>query len=214
MHLTTSTLLAAALLAGGSALAAPAPAPVPTTPAPTTSAPATTTTEPAASATAGAPARIGLTVGSDEFNASYVHTFRLSYANSSAYIGQIKYQTYSEPLVVTNPVEPIASAGLSFTSIHSVPTGWQNAYVVEGENQPLWFSVPHASPPAGAITTGFGFGAQGALGIDGVNRFYVCQDDALDAISTFQVYWFGAEQIGVEGLRCQGPIKILATDAC
>ncbi|RMZ76118.1 hypothetical protein DV738_g5092, partial [Chaetothyriales sp. CBS 135597] len=157
---------------------------------------------------------IGLTVGSDEFNTSYVHSLRVLYANSSAYVGQIKYKTYSEPLIVTNPVEPIESAGLSFTSFHSTPTGWQNAYVIDGENQPLQFSVPHGSAPVGAITRGFGFGRFGALGINGVNRFYVCQDDELDAINTFQIYWFGAEQIGVEGQRCQGPIKILATDSC
>jgi hypothetical protein len=42
-----------------------------------------------------------LTIGGGRFDPSYLQTFKLSYANSSAWTGQIKYQDYSEPLIVS-----------------------------------------------------------------------------------------------------------------
>ena len=66
----------------------------------------------------------GLSIGGG-FDINYLQTFRLSYANSSAYIGQIKYQEYSEPLVVQGADIAGAQDGLYFLSIHSAPTGGQ-----------------------------------------------------------------------------------------
>jgi hypothetical protein len=42
----------------------------------------------------------GLSIDGQGFDLNYLQTLRISYANTSAYIGQIKYEEYSEPLVV------------------------------------------------------------------------------------------------------------------
>ncbi|KAI5808250.1 hypothetical protein DFH27DRAFT_303013 [Peziza echinospora] len=77
---------------------------------------------------------------------------QVSYANSSAYIGDIKYNTYSEPLILSYPD---ASVGrLSFTSYHSAPTGWQNLLIFPTENKGISFTIPHsgAVPPTAAVS--------------------------------------------------------------
>ena len=50
---------------------------------------------------------------------------------ASAYIGDIKYDTYSQPLILTYPLPEVGR--LSFTSYHASPTGWQNLYIYPAE---------------------------------------------------------------------------------
>ena len=74
----------------------------------------------------------------------------LMFANNSAFIGQVRYQQESEPLII--------SALGAFTSQHSSPTGFTSAYVFEGQTTPLQFTRAHAAlVPAGASNQGFNF---------------------------------------------------------
>ncbi len=153
---------------------------------------------------------IGLYVNSPQFDINYLQTFRVSYANSSAYIGEIKYQAEAEPLVIGNFNGPDNS--VSFLSIHQSPTGFQQMYIVPHQTQPVGFSVPHGGAPQGVSTTGFSFGPRGALLHNGNNKFYACQNAELAAENTYQIWWWGAGQPGA--MSCQGPIKISSGDAC
>jgi hypothetical protein len=153
-----------------------------------------------------------LSIGGAAFDANYLQTYRLSYANSSAYIGQIKYQTYSEPLVVQGADVAGSSDGLSFISIHSAPTGFQEMYIVPHQTKPVGFSVPHGSAPAGVRTTGFTFGPAGNLLNNGRKLFYACQNAEQASINSYQIWWFGDGQ--PNGVSCRGPINIKQTDGC
>jgi hypothetical protein len=155
---------------------------------------------------------IALTINGGAFNLNYLQTFRLSYANTSAYLGGIKYQSYSEPLIVNPPPAFPSTSSLTFFSIHSSPTGFQNMYVVPHQSQPIGFSVPHGSAPSGVRTTGFSFAADGGMRNNGYNLFYACQDAELDSLHAWQVYWMAGP--APPGMRCKGPIKIQAGDAC
>ncbi|KAJ9606401.1 hypothetical protein H2200_009362 [Cladophialophora chaetospira] len=153
---------------------------------------------------------IGLFLNSSQFDINALQTFRLSYANSSAYIGAIKYQSYSEPLVIGSLSGPDNS--VSFLSIHSAPTGFQQMYIVPHQTQPVGFSVPHGGAPAGVSTGGFSFGPRGTLLHNGRNNFYACQNAELAELESWQIWWWGAGQPG--GMSCKGPIKIVSGDAC
>lgn len=148
-----------------------------------------------------------LSVTANQFDANYLSTYRLSYANSSAYIGQIKYQEYSEPLVLTG-----GSGGLTFESIHSAPTGSQQMYIIPHETQPVGFSVPHGTAPAGVRTTGFSFGPAGNLLNNGKKLFYACQNAADAEVNSYQIWWWGNGE--PNGVSCKGPINIQQTDGC
>jgi hypothetical protein len=155
----------------------------------------------------------GLSIGGGRFDANYLQTFRLSYANTSAYIGQIKYQEYSEPLVVQGAgIDGAQGDGLSFLSIHSAPTGSQMMYVVPHQTQPVGFSVPHGGAPQGVRTTGFSFGPGGNLLNNGLNLFYACQNAEQAAINSYQIWWWGNGR--PNGVSCKGPISIKQSDGC
>jgi len=153
---------------------------------------------------------IGLYLNDSNFDINYLQTFRVLYANTSAYLGEIKYQTYSEPLVVNSFSGDDNS--VTFLSIHSSPTGFQQMYVVPHQSQPVGFGVPHGGPPAGVRTTGFSFAADGTLLNIGLNLFHACQDAALQAMNTYQIYWIASSF--PPGMICKGPIKIQSGDAC
>lgn len=154
---------------------------------------------------------IGLYLNGSNFDINYLQTFRVSYANTSAYIGAIKYQSYSEPLVA-GALAAGADNSVSFLSIHQSPTGFQQMYVVPHQSRPLGFSVPHGGAPQGVRTTGFSFAADGTLLNNGLNLFYACQDAALADLNSYQIYWLASARPA--GLTCKGPIKIQAGDAC
>jgi len=153
---------------------------------------------------------IGLYLNSTQFDINYLQTLKVSYANTSAYIGAIKYQSYSEPLVIGNFNGN--DNAVSFLSIHQSPTGFQQMYITPHQSQPVGFSVPHGGAPQGVSTSGFSFGPKGALLHNGINRFYACQNDALASLNSYQLYWLAAGQ--PVGFTCQGPIKVAAGDAC
>lgn len=157
-----------------------------------------------------AESNIGLYINGSNFDINYLQTYRLQYANTSAYLGAVKYQSYAEPLVVNNLTS--SDDSLSFLSIHSSPTGFQQMYVVPHVSQPIGFSIPHGGAPAGVRTTGFSFSAGGGLRNNGLNLFYACQDPALAELQAYQVYWMAGPH--PEGMTCKGPIKIQAGDAC
>ena len=149
----------------------------------------------------------GLSISGGRFDLNQLQTLRLSYANSSAYLGEIKYQEYSEPLVVSG-----GSGGLTFQSIHQAPTGEQEMYVVPGETQPVGFSVPHGGAPPGVSTTGFSFGPLGNLNWEGKNKFWACQNAEQAELNSWQVWWAGAGE--PNGVSCRGPIGIKESDGC
>lgn len=153
---------------------------------------------------------IGLSVTAADFDINELQTFRVSYANTSAYIGQIKYQSYSEPLIVGDLNTDDNS--VTFLSIHASPTGYQQMYVVPHESQPVGFSVPHGSAPSGARTDGFTIDMNGNLLNNGLNLFFACQDGALAAMNSYQIYWLAGGD--PEGMSCKGPITIQNSDAC
>lgn len=155
----------------------------------------------------------GLAIGGGRFDANYLQTFALSYANSTAWLGQIKYQSYSEPLVVSGAdSSDSTSDGLVFQSIHADPNGYQSAYIVPHVTGPVGFSSPHATAPQGVRTTGWAFNGGGNLINNGQNLFYACQNAEQAAISSYQIWWWGAGK--PDGVSCRGPIQIKQADPC
>ncbi|EXJ63413.1 uncharacterized protein A1O5_11462 [Cladophialophora psammophila CBS 110553] len=153
-----------------------------------------------------------LAIGGGRFNMGELQSYSLFYANGSAYIGQIKYQTYSEPLIVSGARG--GSDRITFQSIHSSPTGWQNMYVVPRQSKPIGFSPPHGSAPVGTRTNEFSFTWNGSLQNHGRNFFYACQDAAgtLAAIHSYQIWWI-ADGFPSRWM-CKGPLNIHAADGC
>jgi len=89
----------------------------------------------------------------------------LMFANNSAFIGQVRYQQDSEPLIIT------AESG--FTSQHQAPTGFTSAYVYPGQTQPIEWTIPHSGlVPEGASTQGFGFTGD-LWGVNGTTNAWV-----------------------------------------
>jgi len=151
----------------------------------------------------------GLSVGLEGiFDISEVQTFKFSYANNSAYFGEIKYQQYSEPLVLNGAkVAGDTTGGLSFLSIHAAPTGSQYAYIEPTKTAPLQFTVPHTGGemPADAVSTGFYFSGGGPMLYNGDNKFWACQNPELKALNSYQIWWNGAGEFPL-GIDCKGPI--------
>ena len=153
-----------------------------------------------------------LAIPGGNFDINYLQTFDVYYANDGAYLGEIKYQLYSEPLIVSGAGVSVGSGdGLTFNSIHSTANGGQEAYIVPHQTQPLGFSVPHGTPPAGTRTTGFAFDGSGTLTNNGLNRFYACQNAEQAAINSYQIWWWGAGR--PNGVSCKGPIHLKKIDS-
>ena len=87
--------------------------------------------------------------------------------------------------------------GITFTSIHSTPTGWQNLYVFANESKPIQFTQPHSGNiPKGAVTTGFGstkrhFGLNQGGGLK--EKWKACPVPEAVAEGTWQIYWDGSK---------------------
>ncbi|KAK5264912.1 hypothetical protein LTR96_009711 [Exophiala xenobiotica] len=161
------------------------------------------------------PSTYTLQIGGGRFDLNELQSLSLFYANTSAYLGQIKYQIYSEPLIVSGAQRDGSGGdGISFQSIHQSPTGWQNMYVVPRQSRPVGFSVPHGSAPAGTRTNGFSFNPAngGSLVNNGFDLFYACQDRNLAAMHTYQIYWLAGGF--PRNMSCKGPLHIRAGDGC
>jgi len=152
-----------------------------------------------------------LAISGGNFDINYLQTFNLYYANSSAYLGEIKYQIYSEPLIVSGAGISVGFGnGLTFESIHSPATGTQEIYIVPHQTKPIGFSVPHGTPPSGVRTTGFAFNGAGHLTNNGNNLFYACQNAKEAAINSYQIWWWGNGR--PNGVSCKGPLGIQQID--
>ncbi|KAK5261496.1 hypothetical protein LTR40_002082 [Exophiala xenobiotica] len=153
-----------------------------------------------------------LAIGGGRFDMSDLQSFSLFYANSSAYIGQIKYQVYSEPLIVSGAQNGMDT--ITFQSIHSNPTGWQQMYVTTHQSRPVGFSPPHGSAPQGTRTNEFGFNFRGQLQNHGLNLFYACRgfNDSLATLHSYQIYWLAAGF--PRAMVCKGPLAIHAANGC
>jgi hypothetical protein len=154
----------------------------------------------------------GLAIPGGNFDINYLQTFDVYYANNGAFLGEIKYQLYSEPLILSGAGSTVGfGSGLTFSSIHSTANGAQQGYIVPHQTQPIGFSVPHGTPPAGVKTAGFAFDGSGTLTHNGLNRFYACQDASQAAINTYQIWWWGAGK--PNGVSCKGPIHLKQVDS-
>lgn len=153
--------------------------------------------------------KIALYLNGANFDIDYLQTLKLSYANTSAYVGRIKEQSYAEPLVVGKLNGDDNT--ISFLSVHESSTESRKMYIVPGDSKPVGFGLPHGQTPQGASTSGFSFGSNGELLHEGINRFYTCQNDALAPLHTYQIFWNAAGQ--PLGWFCQGPVKVQAGDA-
>ncbi|KAL6248267.1 hypothetical protein RBB50_004522 [Rhinocladiella similis] len=177
----------------------------------------TTNAEPAEHDSTSSSSPYSLQIGGGLFDINDLQSYSLFYANSSAYIGQIKYQVYSEPLVVSGPAAHGGGGGgggdgITFQSIHQSPTGWQNMYVVPHQSKPVGFSVPHGSAPAGTRTNRFSFNFGGGLMNNGLNLFYACQDHKLRDMHTYQIYWMAGPF--PRNMSCKGPLYVHAGNGC
>ncbi|KAF8545319.1 hypothetical protein BDD12DRAFT_721696 [Trichophaea hybrida] len=136
---------------------------------------------------------------------------KLMYANGSAYVGNIKYSIFSEPLELF--------AGLSniFTSIHSPPTGWRTFYVYANESKPIGLTTPHSGfIPIGAQTTGFKkvkelFLLDRGTGKGPEGRWKACPVPENIEQGTWGIYWDGGKKgLGKECIKVElkvGEIK-------
>ena len=125
----------------------------------------------------------------------------LTHNADAAWIGPIGATPNAEPLLLYGTKQP------AFLSVQaSSPNGYQHMYVRGNETGPLQFSMPHAFPPRGVVTAGFGFDdADGALGINGEKKFVACPD--ADAPGSYQIWWCGA---GVpKGKGCLVDVKFV-----
>ncbi|KAJ5219633.1 hypothetical protein N7468_008837 [Penicillium chermesinum] len=77
-----------------------------------------------------------------------------------------------------------------YTAEGSVPTAFQNVYIVPDEVSPVGLTVPHSgATPEGAIITNFGVNDDGYFTNDGKAWFAI---DGPDDGSLKKIYWYGA----------------------
>jgi hypothetical protein len=129
------------------------------------------------------------------------------YANNSIYLGDIKYQIYSEPLVVQGADE--TSQLIAFRSIHSGPSPGLNLYHVPRQSQPLGLDT---HPPEGARSDKWAFNGEGNLESNGHNFFYACQDEGLRSMNTWQMWWVAGDW--PQGWECRGPLNMKRGEGC
>ncbi|KAI9753367.1 MAG: hypothetical protein M4579_005192 [Chaenotheca gracillima] len=140
-------------------------------------------------------------------------TSLVSYANlgmkASIWIGGIKSQIYSEPLLLTG------NDGLAFTSWHSAPTGFQDVVLYPNETKPVTFTVPHggAAPPEGAVTSGFQFDGSLILNFKGENKFIGCQDADMEQLQTYQIFYAGTDELPKD-MTCTKPLPLKQDAGC
>ena len=97
--------------------------------------------------------------------------------NNSAYFGMIKYEQYSEPLVVSGAkIAGNTDSGLDFMSIHSASMGSQNSFVEPRGRRlcssPCRMQAERCLPMR--VSIGFSFGGGGPLMWNGENKFWAC----------------------------------------
>ncbi|TAQ88790.1 hypothetical protein B7494_g2886 [Chlorociboria aeruginascens] len=138
-----------------------------------------------------------------------IQTPSVSFANQTMWIGEIKYQLYSEPLINYG-----STSQVFFLSYHQSATGWQEAYVYPNSTAAVAFTVAHSGyvAPPGATTVGFGVDADGYLIFNGENKFIGCNDGLASEAGSYQVYWYGGEAALPSGLNCTGTLYMYQDD--
>merc|ERR1712110_136758 len=114
------------------------------------------------------------------------------YSLGSVYIGNVKYSTGSEPLLLSGGS---SEYGISFTSFHAAPTGWQSMYVFPNASKPIGFTTPHSgSVPAGAQLVGFG-SWNGKFKLDTgsgpAEKWMACKVPETEANGSWKIHWDG-----------------------
>ncbi|KAE8453002.1 hypothetical protein EG329_012189 [Mollisiaceae sp. DMI_Dod_QoI] len=127
------------------------------------------------------------------------------FANHSMWIGGMKYQSYSEPLIV----KLIIGGHLKFTSWHETPLGFSYPYIFDTKTAPVGFKDPRSSSiPAGATPYHIRFNKEGILTYNGKNKFVGCRNEEMAKLHTFQIWWQGAGPL--EGWNCSTPLIFYA----
>lgn len=133
----------------------------------------------------------------------------LSYANSTAYLGQISQQLYSEKLLLSS----VGGYGLAFQSWHSAAHELQSMYINPNVTGPVLFTNPGGNVPAGFDAQGFGFdNAAGALTNDGENKFIFCQDVEESSLNSWELWWEGAGE--PNGVSCLVNVDLINVGEC
>ncbi|KAI4132199.1 MAG: hypothetical protein LQ347_002677 [Umbilicaria vellea] len=137
-------------------------------------------------------------------NIAALGSYDVSFDGGAAWIGKIKQESSAEPLLL------YGNDRLAFKqSFLKNPNSYQNLYVVPHVTAPLGFSVPHSFPPPGVQATGFGFSKEGALEMDGENKFIACPSTnaANPHPGSYQIWWNGN---GVpQGAGCLTDIQLV-----
>ncbi|KUJ11972.1 uncharacterized protein LY89DRAFT_217775 [Mollisia scopiformis] len=124
---------------------------------------------------------------------------RLMVYTCSIWLGNIKYDAFSEPFVP----QVFEDGGIQWTSWHSSPTGFTHPWILESKTAPVGFTRPHSmsGDPEGS-TDLLEFNPDGVLTSNGANKFVGCQtEEQLKKNNrTYQIWWQGAGP--VPGVEC------------
>ena len=133
----------------------------------------------------------------------------LSYANSTAYLGQISQQIYSKKLLLSS----VGGNGLAFQSWHTATNELQLIYINLNVTGPVLFTNPSGDVLAGFKAQGFGFdNVAGALINDGENRFIFCQDMEDSSLNSWELWWEGAGELN--GVSCLVDVDLINVGEC
>jgi len=96
------------------------------------------------------------------------------YYNGTLYTGDCKLD-YSSELFIFDKNNGTAPTGITFTSFHESPTGWQNMYLFPKKVASPGFTSPHSAfLPPGSDGFNFTVAKDGYLRYKNNNKWYAC----------------------------------------
>ncbi len=101
--------------------------------------------------------------------------------NGTVWIGDVRYQQESEPLIMS-----LKNGSIEFLSIHSSPTGSQSLLYSSKETVPLNLTTPHGPSIGNMNATGFEI-IKGNLTIDGKQSWTACNGTGQE--DSMQINW-------------------------
>jgi len=130
----------------------------------------------------------------------------------SAWVGNIRYDLASEPLLATGGQE------IGFTSIHQALTGFTALYVFPNASLPLGFTVPHSGAvPDGAVTDGFFLTPNNTFAFQAASpeQWFACEEEfngGADASTktSYKIYWDGAGVLDETSGCISVPLNVVA----